>query len=371
MGDGHRRRLDALADLRLGRRRLDVDDDVASRKHALHGVLHPVGRGVALPHGGAGRDADHDVGEGSAPGLAEAEPTNGDGRVEAGDRVVRRLHGVRRRAIHQHVDVAADEPGGGGDDEHRDEERCDRVALGEPRPCRDEAAHHGDRREQVGAEVDRVREERRARVLPGSAIRDDEAREVDRDDQEEHGEDPPRGLDVQLDPAREACHGERCDADRDEHEEARLGERGEVLGLAVPVEVTLVGGLRRDADGEEREERGHQVCPGVRRVRDEAEAPRREACDELDRDQDGRSDDRRERCATQRRHARRLCARARAPPAVLQVASSSVAGERAPSRALARDRDRLSMCSATRAPSRPAPRTSIELNECRNGMPAK
>ncbi len=54
VGDGHRRRPDALADLRLRRRRLDVDDDVASREHSLHRVLDPVGRGVALPHGGAG-----------------------------------------------------------------------------------------------------------------------------------------------------------------------------------------------------------------------------------------------------------------------------------------------------------------------------
>ena len=285
---------------------------------------------------------------------------------------MRRRHGICRRAIHEHVDVAPDEPARGRDDEHRDEERGDRVALGEARPGRDEASDHGERREQVGAEVHRIREERRAGVLPGGAVRDEEAREVDRDDQEQHGEDPPRGLDVQLDPAREACDGERCDADRDDHEEARLGERGEVLGLAVPVEVTLVGGLRRKADGEEREEGGDEVGPGVRRVRDEAEASRREARHELDRDQDGRGDDRRERCATQRRHARRLCARARAPPAVVrQVASSSVAGGRAPLRALARDRDRFSMCSATRAPSRPAPRTSIELNECRNGMPAK
>ncbi len=198
------------------------------------------------------------------------------------------------------------------------------------------------------------------------------AREVDRDDQEEHGEDPPGGLDVELDPAREACDGERCDADRDEHEEARLGERGEVLGLAVAVEVARVCGLRRDADREEGEERGDEVRPRVGRVRDEAEASRREARHELDRDQGGRGDDRRERCATQRRHARRLCARARAPPAVVgQVASSSVAGGRAPLRDFARDRDRFSMCSATRAPSRPAPRTSIELNEWRNGIPAK
>ena len=54
VGDGHRRRLDALADLRLRRRRLDVDDDVAFREHALHRVLDAIGRGVALPHGGAG-----------------------------------------------------------------------------------------------------------------------------------------------------------------------------------------------------------------------------------------------------------------------------------------------------------------------------
>jgi hypothetical protein len=87
---------------------------------------------------------------------------------------VRRCHGVRRRTVHEHVDVAAYEAGGGGDDERRDEERGDRVALGEAGTRCDEAADHGERREQVGAEVYGVGMERRAPVEPGRAMGDDE-----------------------------------------------------------------------------------------------------------------------------------------------------------------------------------------------------
>jgi hypothetical protein len=54
VGDGHRGRPDALADLRLRRGRLDVHDHVAARQHAVHRVLDPVRGGVTLPHGRPG-----------------------------------------------------------------------------------------------------------------------------------------------------------------------------------------------------------------------------------------------------------------------------------------------------------------------------
>ena len=69
-------------------------------------------------------------------------------------------------------------------------------------------------------------------------------------------------------------------ADADEHargrEERRLGERGEVLGLAVPVLVRDVRRPPRDAEREEREQRRDEVGAGVDRLGDEAEAVRRE-----------------------------------------------------------------------------------------------
>ncbi len=80
-------------------------------------------------------------------------------------------------------------------------------------------------------------------------------------------------------------------------EERRLGERREVLGLAVPVLVALVGRLRRDADREEGQQRGDEVGAGVDRLGDEAEAVRGEADRELQRDERAGGDDRDERGA--------------------------------------------------------------------------
>ena len=60
-------------------------------------------------------------------------------------------------------------------------------------------------------------------------------------------------------------------------EERRLGERGEVLRLAVAVLVRDVGGPRRDADREEREQRRDEVGARVQRLGDEPEAVGREA----------------------------------------------------------------------------------------------
>ena len=58
---------------------------------------------------------------------------------------------------------------------------------------------------------------------------------------------------------RRACEAHdraRGDEDAREHEDRRLGECGKVLGLAVAVGMRGVGGARRDADGEEGQERG-------------------------------------------------------------------------------------------------------------------
>jgi hypothetical protein len=64
-----------------------------------------------------------------------------------------------------------------------------------------------------------------------------------------------------------------------------------VLGLAVPVLVAAVCGPAGDAEREEREQRSHEIRPGVDRLRDEAEAVRREPDRELQGDEGaGRSD---------------------------------------------------------------------------------
>ena len=59
--------------------------------------LDAVGGGVSLADRGAGRDADHDVGERPAGRLAQPEAPERDGRLEARDRVARGRR-PRRRA---------------------------------------------------------------------------------------------------------------------------------------------------------------------------------------------------------------------------------------------------------------------------------
>ena len=120
-----------------------------------------------------------------------------------------------------------------------------------------------------------------------------------------------------------------------------------MLGLAVAVEVAGVGGLRRDADREERQQRRDEVRARVGGVGHEAEAPGGEPDRELQADEDGGRDDGRERGAALRGHAaeryspggaatRRLRA-TRIPTAIEGAAEQLDGGERLPEQ---RDGDR-------------------------------
>jgi hypothetical protein len=58
-----------------------------------------------------------------------------------------------------------------------------------------------------------------------------------------------------------------------------------MLGLAVAVLVSRIGRTNGDTDREEREQRGDEIRPGVRRLRDQPEAVGRETGAELEPDQ--------------------------------------------------------------------------------------
>ena len=284
-------------------RRLDVDDDVAAGQRVLELRLDPVGDRVALTDGRAGRDGDHDVGERAPRRLAQAQPGERDRRLDARDRGTRRRLGLRRRAIHQHVDVPPDQPAGGEEHERGDEERCDRVALRIAGRRGDETAEHRERPGEVAAEVDRVRAQRLAAVAARRAERDDRAGEVDREHDRHDDEEPPRRVDLGLVAPVSRVDRERRDGDADEREHGRLRQRGEMLGLPVPVLVPLVGGPAGDADREERQQRGDEVRPGVQRLRDEPQAAADETGAELERGEHRRRADRDERGSALRRHA--------------------------------------------------------------------
>ena len=103
--DAERRHRRALAERLLARLGLDVDDDVALRQRPLDGGLDRVGGRVALADGGSGGHADDDVHEVLPAGLAHPQPLQVHRRLDPGDRRARGLGRVRRRPVHQHVDV--------------------------------------------------------------------------------------------------------------------------------------------------------------------------------------------------------------------------------------------------------------------------
>ena len=250
----------------------------------------------------------------------------------ARDRSAGRRLGVRRRAVHQHVDVPTDQPAGGDEHESGDEERCDRVA-GRVAGCRGtEAREHRERAREVAAEVDRVRAQGLAAVLASRAKRDDGAGEVDREHDRHDDEQPPRRVDRVARPSREPRDRERRDGDADEREHGRLRQRGEVLGLSVPVLVPFVGGPAGDADREEREQRGNEVGAGMQRLGDESQAAADEAGAELqcgehrrraDRDERGPAL-RRHRCDPNQRLPRRACSRSIDSKRALKLPSPKV-----------------------------------------------
>ena len=120
---------------------------------------------VALADRCAGRHADNDVGEVPAGRPAHAQAPERDARAQPLDGAAGRLDRVHRRLVHEHVDVAADEPARGDEDEHGDEEPSGRVALRMAGAHGEEADENGGRAGEVACEVEGAGRERRASEL--------------------------------------------------------------------------------------------------------------------------------------------------------------------------------------------------------------
>ena len=212
-------------------------------------LLDRVGRGVALPDRGARRDGDHDVGEVAARRRADPQPPQlVTGGSIAGDRLPRRLLGVRRRAVHQHVDVAPHQPDGRAEHERRDEQRRDRVAG---RPAGRAAIRPTSTASEPARSLPKCSAfESSAALLKRRAVRSETVVRVTSiastipTTTNAH----QRGSTSRCDPAGEPRDRQRGDPDADEREHGRLEQRGEVLGLPVPVLVRRVGGPAGDAD---------------------------------------------------------------------------------------------------------------------------
>ena len=242
--DTHRRGANALghASVFLARR-LDVNHDIAAGKHALHRVLDVIGSRVPLTDDRAGRDTDHDIRERVARSLAQPQPAQGDRRLQRLDRRARRVDGVRRGAIHQHVDVAPHQPRGRKQHQRGDEECSQRVSRLPAGPHGDQPEQHRGGARQVAREMERVREQRGARVRPRRTQRYNRPSSIDREHDTYSRERPPRRAHIEVRPAGEPRRRKRRDPHADKRERARLGQRRQVLGLTVAVRVARVRGL--------------------------------------------------------------------------------------------------------------------------------
>ena len=263
--DVERRGVRALAHVGVGGLdRLDVDDDVRLRQRRLHRALDRVGRRVALPDGRVVVDADHDVREHAPRRLPHPQPPQLHRRLDADDRLPRRLLRVRRGAIHQHVDVAPHQPGRREQDERR-RRRAPRPSRRPGWPARTSSRPTSTATEpprslpkwsafDASAGLEYARAARHDAVVRATSMQmtmpDDEERVPGR----VHGR-------AAVDEPRDRVPD---DEDAGDDEDRALGERGEMLGLPVAVLVARVGGAHGDADGEERQQRGDEIRARVR-----------------------------------------------------------------------------------------------------------
>ena len=300
-GLAQRGRIGALPH-RLRFLRLDMDHHVGSGHGFLYRPLDGVRRRVPLLDRGAVRNPDDDVGE-VAPGRPpHPEPAQLHSGLELLDRRERRLLRRRRRTVHEHVDVPLNHPGGCGEDEHADEERRDRVPLGVAGARGEQPDEDGERAREVAAEMEDVHGERRALVAacrPEGHVRSAHVHGDDDSDDTER-----ERVDVHLVPALDKTEDRaRRDDERGDDEDRGLGERAQVLRLAVPVRVADVGRPACDPDREEGQEGGDEVRSRVSRLREKAEAARVDSRHELERDEHERREHRDESGPTLGRHA--------------------------------------------------------------------
>jgi hypothetical protein len=151
--------------------------------------------------------------------------------------------------------------------------------------CGDEAEQDRRRPGEIAREVERVRLKRGASVPLRGPIRDGGASRVDHDHHRDHHQRVPAWIDPAVREPYQAPERAPRDQEAHQHEDRRLRQRRQVLGLAVTVGMPRIGRPACDPDRDEGEDRRDQVGPGMGRLGKEAEAVRRDAGDELQPDQ--------------------------------------------------------------------------------------
>jgi len=244
-----------------------VDDRVHAGQRLLQHALHGVGRRVRLRQGGARGDRHHGVGEVAARRGAQPQPADLHLGLQRRQRPPGALDVGRGGPVEQDVRVAAHQGAGGGEHQHRDHDGGDRVGDGVPGVHQDQAHHHRDGARQVSGEVQGARRQRGAAVPAGRPPRRGGARGVEHDHERQRPVDPCAGRHLARvgEPPRRLDH----DGDAGDGEDEPLDERGQVLGLAVPVRVVLVRRPPGDPQRHVGQQRRHQIGAAVHGLRDQ------------------------------------------------------------------------------------------------------
>ncbi len=139
--------------------------------------------------------------------------------------------------------------------------------------------------------MESVRLEGLAAVLAGHAIEHPRAADVDADGDGHDQKSPQVGIHIDA-LEEEALDRLVNDPGAGDEEENRLDQGAEVLDLAVPVRVIVVGRLARDAHGQVRDQGGDEIEERVGRFGQDPQAHGQEADDELQHGQDDGGEDR-------------------------------------------------------------------------------
>ena len=264
-----------------------------------HGVLDPVHRLVAALQALQPRHADDDVGEALAAGLADPHRAHlGHSRHPAGGRLDQAAEPARG-AVHQHVHVVRGHPRGRHQHQCRHDQRGDgvgaRIAGGRRSTSPTITAVVPAKSER---KVQRAGQQRGVSLAAAEPQRGAGARRIDRPARRPAARTrtsaprtappPERSRSTASTPIQQATSGQ----------EHRLGQRGQVLGLAVAVLVLGVGGTLGDADRIQREQRGRGVEAGVHGLGQDAQAGRGQADRDLGRRQPERGQQRDQRGAS-------------------------------------------------------------------------
>ena len=252
---------------------------------------------MALDEREGRRDADDDVREVAPGGLAQAQAQQLDVLPDPRDRPLGGRARAGGRAVHEHVRVDRRQAPGGHERDRGDDQRGDRVGLGDARVDREQA-----RRAPPASRPCRPRSAARWRPARGST-----AAGRRRSEAAMRARSSPIATPITANWYQRIWGGgwpsTRCSiactattiAARDQ--DRRLAERAEVLGAPVPVGVAAVRGPPAEAHREERDHRRDDVAAGLDPGGDQREARGREPHAELQRDEDGRDGDRGERRA--------------------------------------------------------------------------